>query len=328
MKVLVYNYRDFDEDQWFKKYSEELGIELEICREAPALGKNTDLSKGCDALSIITTKIPGEMVEEFYRNGVRYISTRTIGYDHIDLKKCEELGIQVGNAVYGPEGVADYTVMLMLMSLRKMKRIMQRAEINDFSLKGIQGRELKDFSVGVIGTGRIGKTVIKNLTGFGCKIYAYDKYQNDEVKKYAEYVDFETLLKNSDIITLHTPLTEENFHLLNKDTIAKMKDNSVIINTARGGLIDSTALIEALKSGKIAACGLDVVENEFGMYYNDLKSDMLDNDALMILRSMPNVIVTPHMAFYTDNAIRDMVGNSLKSIKAWRDGSENPWRVL
>lgn len=328
MKVLVYNYRDFDEDPWFKKYSEELGLELEICRETPALGKNTDLSKGCDALSIITTKIPGDMVEEFYRNGVRYISTRTIGYDHIDLKKCKELGIQVGNAVYGPEGVADYTVMLMLMCLRKMKRIMQRAEINDFSLKGIQGRELKDFSVGVIGTGRIGKTVIKNLTGFGCKIYAYDKFQNDEVKEYAEYVDFETLLKNSDIITLHTPLTDENFHLLNKETISKMKDNSVIVNTARGGLIDSQALIEALKNGKLAACGLDVVENEFGMYYNDLKSDMLDNDALMILRSMPNVIVTPHMAFYTDNAIRDMVGNSLKSIKAWRDGSENPWRVL
>lgn len=328
MKVLVYNYRDFDEDQWFKKYAEELGIELVICREAPVSGKNTDLSKGCDALSIITTKIPGDMVEEFYKNGVRYISTRTIGYDHIDLEKCRELGIQVGNAVYGPEGVADYTVMLMLMSLRKMKRIMQRAEINDFSLKGIQGRELKDFSVGVIGTGRIGKTVIKNLSGFGCKIYAYDKYENDEVKNFAEYVDFETLLKNSDIITLHTPLTNENFHLLNKETIAQMRDNSVIINTARGGLIDSTALIDALKSGKISACGLDVVENEFGMYYNDLKSDMLDNDALMILRSMPNVIITPHMAFYTDNAIKDMVGNSLKSIKAWHDGTDNPWQVL
>lgn len=328
MKILVYNYRDFDEKPWFDKYAKELGVELEICREAPEMGKNIHLSKGCDALSIITTKIPQEMVQEFYNNGVRYISTRTIGYDHIDLKKCKELGIQVGNAVYGPDGVADYTVMLMLMSLRKMKRIMQRAEINDFSLKGIQGRELKDFTVGVIGTGRIGKTVIKSLTGFGCKIYAYDKFQSEEVKQYANYVDLDTLLSTSDIITLHTPLTDENYHLLNRESISRMKDNSVIVNTARGGLIDSVALIDALKSGKIAAAGLDVVENEFGMYYNDLKSDMLDNDALMILRSMPNVVVTPHMAFYTDNAIRDMVGNSLKSIKAWRDGTENPWRVL
>ena len=268
------------------------------------------------------------MVEEFYKNGVRYISTRTIGYDHIDLKKCEELGIKVGNAVYGPEGVADYTVMLMLMCIRKMKRIMQRAEINDFSLKGIQGRELKDFSVGVIGTGRIGKTVVKNLSGFGCKIYAYDKFQNEETKQFAEYVNLEELLQKSDIITLHTPLTDENFHLLNDKTISMMKDNSVIINTARGGLIDSKALISALKSGKLSACGLDVVENEFGLYYNDLKSDILDNDSLMILRSMPNVIVTPHMAFYTDNAIRDMVGNSLKSIKAFYDKTENPWQVL
>ena len=328
MKVLVYNYRDFDEKPWFDRFAAELGIELVICREAPELGKNIDLSKGCEALSIITTKIPGEMVEEFYKNGVRYISTRTIGYDHIDLKKCEELGIKVGNAVYGPEGVADYTVMLMLMCIRKMKRIMQRAEINDFSLKGIQGRELKDFSVGVIGTGRIGKTVVKNLSGFGCKIYAYDKFQNEETKQFAEYVNLEELLQKSDIITLHTPLTDENFHLLNDKTISMMKDNSVIINTARGGLIDSKALISALKSGKLSACGLDVVENEFGLYYNDLKSDMLDNDSLMILRSMPNVIVTPHMAFYTDNAIRDMVGNSLKSIKAFYDKTENPWQVL
>lgn len=327
MKVLVYNYRDFDEKKWFDKYSQELGIELKICREAPEMGKNIDLAKGCDALSIITSKIPEEMVQAFYDYGIRYISTRTIGYDHIAIHKAQELGIKVGNAIYGPDGVADYAIMLMLMSIRKMKRIMQRAEIQDFSLKGIQGRELHDFTVGVIGTGRIGRTVIKHLSGFGCRIQAYDLYENEEVKTYADYVSLDKLLSTSDIITLHTPLTEENLHLINKDSIAKMKHDVVIVNTARGGLIDSEALIEGLENGKIAAAGLDVVEKEFGLYYNDLKSDILDNRELAILRSFPNVIVTPHMAFYTDNAIESMVKNSLTSCKCFMEGKDNPWEV-
>lgn len=327
MKVLVYNYRDFDEKKWFDKYSQELGIELKICREAPEMGKNIDLAKGCDALSIITSKIPEEMVQAFYDYGIRYISTRTIGYDHIAIHKAQELGIKVGNAIYGPDGVADYAIMLMLMSIRKMKRIMQRAEIQDFSLKGIQGRELHDFTVGVIGTGRIGRTVIKHLSGFGCRIQAYDLYENDDVKTYADYVSLDKLLSTSDIITLHTPLTEENLHLINKDSIAKMKQDVVIVNTARGGLIDSEALIEGLENGKIAAAGLDVVEKEFGLYYNDLKSDILDNRELAILRSFPNVIVTPHMAFYTDNAIESMVKNSLTSCKCFMEGKDNPWEV-
>ena len=327
MKVLVYNYRDFDEKKWFDKYSQELGIELKICREAPEMGKNIDLAKGCDALSIITSKIPEEMVQAFYDYGIRYISTRTIVYDHIAIHKAQELGIKVGNAIYGPDGVADYAIMLMLMSIRKMKRIMQRAEIQDFSLKGIQGRELHDFTVGVIGTGRIGRTVIKHLSGFGCRIQAYDLYENDDVKTYADYVSLDKLLSTSDIITLHTPLTEENLHLINKDSIAKMKQDVVIVNTARGGLIDSEALIEGLENGKIAAAGLDVVEKEFGLYYNDLKSDILDNRELAILRSFPNVIVTPHMAFYTDNAIESMVKNSLTSCKCFMEGKDNPWEV-
>ncbi|HOO28720.1 MAG TPA: D-isomer specific 2-hydroxyacid dehydrogenase family protein [Lachnospiraceae bacterium] len=328
MRVLVYNYREFDEKIWFDKYSEELGIELKICREAPQLGQNIDLAHGCDCLSIITSKIPADMVQAFYDQGIRYISTRTIGYDHIDLHKAGELGMKIGNAVYGPQGVADYTIMLMLMCIRKMKRIMQRAEIQDFSLQGIQGRELQDLTIGVIGTGRIGREVIRYLSGFGCKLQAYDLYENEEVKKYAEYVELDKLLRTSDMITLHMPLTDDNFHLINRDSILAMKDQVVIINTARGGLIDSAALIEGIESGKIGAAGLDVVEKEFGLYYNNLKSEILHNQELAVLRSFPNVIVTPHMAFYTDNAIASMVKNSLTSCKCFINGEDNPWEVI
>ncbi|MFT3984013.1 MAG: D-isomer specific 2-hydroxyacid dehydrogenase family protein [Lachnospiraceae bacterium] len=328
MKVLAYNYRDFDEKVWFDKYSKELDIELKICREPPIMDGNIALAEDCDCISIITSRIPPEMVQAFYDCGIRYISTRTIGYDHIDLQKARELGIKIGNAVYGPEGVADYAIMLMLMCIRKMKRIMQRAEIQDFSLQGIQGRELHDFTVGVIGTGRIGRTVIEHLSGFGCRIQAYDLYENEEVKKYADYVGLEELLCTSDILTLHTPLTEENFHLINKESIKRMKNHAVIVNTARGGLIDSAALIEGIESGKIAAAGLDVVEQEFGLYYNNLNAKVLLNRDLAILRSFPNVIVTPHMAFYTDNAIETMVKNSLMSCKCFVNAEDNPWEVV
>lgn len=328
MKVFVYSYRDFDEAEWFTYFSETYHIELGICREAPNM-QNAELAKGYEYISIITTKIDAELVQKFYDLGVRMISTRTIGYDHIDLGQAKALGMKVGNATYSPNCVADYTIMLMLMSIRKMKRIMQRAEINDFSLKGIQGRELPSFTVGVVGTGRIGRSVVRNLTGFGCQILAYDLYENDEVKKQATYVSLDEIYEKSDIITLHMPLTDDNYHMINKDSIAKMKDQVVLINTARGGLIDTRAMIEGLMDGKIGAVGLDVIENEFAMYYYDRKSDVLDKQDLYILRGLPNAIVTPHMAFYTDQAISDMVKHSLLSCLMVENGeSDIPWLIL
>lgn len=328
MKVLVYNCRKFDEQELFERYSRELGIEVKLCFETPRMGENIHLAEGYDCLSILTSRISPEMVQAFYDHGIRYISTRTIGYDHIDLHKAQELGMKIGNAVYGPNGVADYTIMLMLMCIRKMKRIMQRAEIQDFSLRGNQGRELSDLTVGIIGTGRIGRAVIRQLSGFGCKVLAYDPYPGRELDGCARYVDLETLLSSSDVLSLHAPLYEENVHLINRETIAQMKDHVIIINTARGGLIDSEALIQGIESGKIGAAGLDVVEQEFGLYYNDLKSQVLGNRHLAILRSFPNVIVTPHMAFYTDNAVSSMVKDSLMSCKCFMTGAENPWEVL
>lgn len=327
MKVAVYNYRDFDEKKWFDKYSKELGIELVICHDAPDLS-NIELARGCECADIITSKIPRELVAKFHEVGVRYLATRTIGYDHIDLDAAREYGIHVANAPYGPDGVADYAVMLILMSLRNMKRILERTNIQDYTLNGCLGRELKDLTVGVIGTGRIGRTVIRDLTGFGCKILAYDLYPLEEVKEHATYVDLDTLFAQSDVITLHTPLTEQNYHLIGHENIAKMKDHVVIVNTARGSLIDIPALIEEIENGKIGAAALDVVENEFGLYYYDHKSDILKNRDLAVLRGFPNVTVSHHMAFYTDNAIRTMVADSLIGCKRFVDGEDNPWQVL
>lgn len=326
MKVTVYNCREFDEKEWFLRYGKELGLELVLCPDAPNMD-NIALAKGSECVDIITSKMTRELLAGLKENGVRYLTTRTIGYDHIDVEAAKELGITVANAPYGPHGVADYTVMLILMSIRKMKRIIERTNLQDYSLQGIQGRELKDLTVGVIGTGRIGRTVIDNLSGFGCRLLAYDLYENEEVKEKASYVLLEEMWKNADVITLHTPLTEDNHHMIGKDTIEKMKDGVVIINTARGGLIDSEALIAGIESGKIGAAGLDVVENEFGLYYYDRKSDVLNNRELAILRGFPNVTVTHHMAFYTEACVETVVKDSLRSCKLFAEGKENPWEV-
>lgn len=327
MKVTVYNCREFDEKELFVRYGKELDIELVLCPDAPDK-ENALLAKGSECIDIITSKMPKELLEVFASYGVKYVTTRTIGYDHIDVAAAKELGMTVANAPYGPCGVADYTVMLILMTIRKMKRILERTNIQDYTLAGIQGRELKDLTIGVIGTGRIGRTVLKDLSGFGCGLLAYDLYENEEVKEWGiPYVSLEKMWKKADLISLHTPLTEENFHMIDEKAIAKMKDGVMIINTARGGLIDTNALISGIESGKIGGAGLDVVENEFGLYYYDHKSDILSNRELSVLRGFPNVTVSHHMAFYTDDCVETVVRDSLLGCRYFVEGRENPWEV-
>lgn len=326
MQVTVYNCRAFDEKELFIEYAKEIGVELVLCGDAPDLD-NVSLCRGSRCVDVITSKIDEPLIRAFHENGIEYISTRTIGYDHIDIEAAKAYGIKVGNAPYGPSGVADYTVMLILMSIRKMSAILGRTRLQDYTLAGLNGRELKDLTVGVIGTGRIGATVIRDLSGFGCRILAHDLYEKEEVRQYADYVSLEQIWKDADVITLHTPLTQDNYHLIDKDSIAQMKDGVVIVNTARGALIDSDALIEAVEDGKVGAAGLDVVENEFGLYYYDHKSDILKNRELAMLRSFPNVTVSHHMAFYTRNYVETVVKDSLMSCKCYMEGRENPWEV-
>ena len=326
MQVTVYNCRPFDERDLFIECAEELGLELVLCADAPGMD-NVSLCKGSRCVNVITSKIDAELIRAFRDNGIEYITTRTIGYDHIDLEAAKACGIKVGNAPYGPNGVADYTVMLILMSIRKMGAIMGRTSLQDYTLAGLNGKELKDLTVGVIGTGRIGATVVKSLSGFGCRILAHDLYEKEEVRQYASYVPLTDIWREADVITLHMPLTEDNHHLINADTIAQMKDGVVIVNTARGALIDSDAFLEAIENGKIGAAGLDVVENEFGLYYYDHKSDILKNRELALLRSFPNVTVSHHMAFSTNHYVETVVRDSMKSCKLYMEGKDNPWEV-
>ncbi|WP_244835192.1 D-isomer specific 2-hydroxyacid dehydrogenase family protein [Clostridium sp. BJN0001] len=325
MKIFAYSHRN-DETEYFKKFSKKYNIEINTTDEEPTL-KNVSFAKGYECISVITTIINKDLLEEFKSIGVKYISTRTIGYDHIDINYAEELGISVGNVTYSPISVADYTIMLILMITRKAKLILERSSVQDYSLEKVQGVELSRLTIGVMGTGRIGRTVIKHLSGFGCRIIAYDIYENDEVKKYAEYVSLKELFKQSDLITLHMPATDENYHIINKKSLDIMKDNVFIVNTARGSLIDTEDLISYIEKGKVIGAGLDVIEHEPGLYYNDLKGQVISNRQMAILKSFPNVIVTPHTAFYTNQAVSDMVENSIKSCILFMEGKENPWQI-
>jgi D-lactate dehydrogenase len=290
--------------------------------EQPSL-KNAHLAQGYEAISIVSTPMPGTLIAEFHRLGVKMISTRTVGYDHVDLETAKKLGVHVSNATYSPDCVADYTVMLMLMALRKMKRILQRADIHDFSLPGTIGKELHNCTVGVLGAGKIGRRVIQDLSGFGCEILAYGHHPDESL----HFVSLEEILTQSDILTFHMPLGQDNYHMIGEKEIARMKDGVVIINTARGGLIDTEALISGLESGKIGAAALDVVENEGGLFHFDKKSQQIAHRQLSILKDMPNVIFSPHMAFYTQEAIGDMVGHSVESCVLELSGQENPWHI-
>lgn len=325
LKITVYNYRMFDEDRYFRRFAKEADVEIVPVAEPPS-PENASLAHGSVGVSIITMPVTEEIVRIWHECGVKHISTRTIGYDHIDLVACEKYGITVSNITYRSGSVADYTVMLILMAVRRAKSILKRAEGRDYSLAGNIGTQLSDLTVGVVGTGRIGRHVLQNLSGFGCRLIAYTPLERDR-SPLAEYMPLERLLQTADVITLHATATAETNHMINAASIATMKDGVVIVNTARGSLIDTEALIAAMEQGKIGACALDVVEQEIGILYGDYKYRQIPNRYMAILKDMPNALYTPHMAFYTEQTVSDMVEHSIANIVTEANGGVCPFRL-
>ena len=313
MKIVVFEKRPYEE-KIINEFQKQTGVEI-VSTDEILDDKTISLCKNADAITTLGfSKLDKELLDKIKDYGVKYISTRTIGYNHYDLDYAKKLGFKVCNVTYAPNGVADFTIMLMLLTIRKYKPAMWRQNVNDYTLNGLMGKEMRHMTVGVIGTGRIGYTVIKNLSGFGCKILAYDKYQNNSVKEFAEYVDFDKLLKESDIITIHVPLTPENKEIINKNSISKMKDGVVIVNTARSELTNIQDLIEGIETQKIGALALDVFDNEDEIYHHYFSTDIIKNRDMAYLRQFPNVILTQHMAFFTDSAVNEMIINSLNNL--------------
>ena len=325
MKIAVYSCRE-DERELFEAYGRQMGAALSVTEEKPSL-ENLDVARGCQAVCVITTPVPAELLDAWKEMGIRAVSTRTVGYEHVDWKHAREIGIPVSNVSYTPHTVAEYTVMAMLMAVRRMKTIVTRYQVQDYSLLKVRGRELCRMTVGVVGTGQIGETVIRNLSGFGCRILANDVCEKEAVKELAAYTDLETIWRECDIVTFHTPALPETYHLVSRESLAKMKPGVVLINMARGSIIDTEALIEALESGQVGAAALDVLEDEGRIYYQDYKYDLTRNHDMAVLSGMPNVLMTPHTAFFTDEAVGDMIRYSLESCIAELEGRPNPRRV-
>lgn len=326
MKIFAYSLRPYDELGYLDALSRELGFEYKWTAEYPTL-ENAGLAAGADGVCIITNPMTAELLDRYHELGVRGIATRSIGYEHIDVAHARKLGIRVAHAAYPPEGVADYAIMLMLMALRKVKLVLRHAEAQDFTLEGKIGRSLSSCTVGVVGTGAIGACVVRQLRGFGCRVLACDPVEKNELAGLVSYVGLHELLAASDVVTLHAPGLPENRHMIGARELSLMRPGAILVNAARGSLVDTAALLDALESGHLGGAALDTIENESDLYYLDKGCDVLPNRDRAALMALPNVVVTPHMAFYTAEDVEGMVRSNVEALLAFAAGADTPYEV-
>jgi D-lactate dehydrogenase len=313
MRIAMFGLRA-DEATCLDAIEGTLGCEVVRYAEQPS-PENAGLVAGCEGVSILGLAPIGEaLLDAWAKRGVRFLSTRSIGYDHIDLAGAAKVGIRVCNVRYAPDGVADFAVMMILLCLRNYKAALWRGQVNDFSLFGLEGRELRSLTVGVMGTGRIGRTVLRDLSGFGCRLVAYDVRRDEEVAGLAEYLPLDEFYRECDVISLHMPLLESTRHIVDDESIARMRRGVVIVNCARGELASLDSLIKGIEQGRIGALGLDVVEGDEGIAHRDHRVDILSDQKMAYLRQFPNVVMTQHMAFYTHEAVAGMVEGGLRGI--------------
>lgn len=306
MRITIFDCED-DEAEVFRALSPRFGIEPVITPlPASKHGGHPDFRNRCISVGH-KSRITESDLLALKDSGVNYISTRSIGYDHIDTEAAGRLGIAVSNAAYSPDGVADYTLMLILMAIRSAKPTLLRAEHHDFRLNPCRGRELRNMTVGIIGAGRIGRAVRKRLTGFGSRVILCDQNNGEGCVPLCD------LLPQSDIVTLHVPLGAETYHMLAEKQFHSIKQGAFLINTGRGALVDTPALIDALTSGRLSGAALDVLEGEEGLFYSDCSHKPFHHPFLPKLQAMPNVIVTPHTAYYTDRVLYDTVEKTLRN---------------
>ena len=317
MKIAVYSTKSYD-----RKYLELVNVKYNFDLEFFdfMLSKRTaKMAEGCQAVCIfVNDNADREVLTELAQIGVKIIALRCAGFNNVDLEAAKELGLSVVRVpAYSPEAVAEHTVDLMLTLNRRIHRAYQRTREANFSLEGLIGFNMHGRTVGVIGTGKIGLAVMRILKGFGMHILCYDPFKNPAAEELgATYVSLDELYAHSHVITLHCPATPENYHLLNAEAFKKMKDGVMIINTSRGTLIDTQAAIEALKSRKIGALGMDVYENERDLFFEDKSNEVILDDVFRRLSSCHNVLLTGHQAFLTEEALTSISDVTLSNIHA------------
>lgn len=312
MKIAFFDTKSYDIPA-FEKYGQERGIEFKFFE--PHLNADTaHLAKGYDGVcSFVNDVINKDVIDVLFSYGIRLIALRCAGFNNVDTKAAFGKIHVYRVPAYSPYAVAEHAMALLLTSNRRIHKAYIRTRDYNFSLNELMGVDLHDKYIGVIGTGKIGKAFINICLGFGMHVLAYDKYPDPNLQN-VEYVSIDELFKRSDFISLHCPLTEENRHLINENSIKLMKKGVGIINTSRGGLIDADSLLKGIKDRKIGFACLDVYEEESDLFYEDKSGHILDNDTLRSLISMPNVIITSHQAFLTKEALNNIADTTTNNI--------------
>ena len=323
VKILFYDTKPYDK-KLFEDYNKNYGFEIKYL-ETKLNSETAPLAAGYDAVCIFVNDIADKETLETLKNcGVKLLVLRCAGFNNVDIQNLPE-GLKVVRVPrYSPYAVAEHAVALLLSVDRKIYKSYQRTKKYNFTLNGLLGFDIHGKTVGVIGTGKIGKVFIQIMKGFGTEVLAYDVYQDKEAEKELgfRYVDLDELYVKSDIISLHCPLTKENENMINKESMAKMKDGVYIINTSRGKLINSDDLIKALSSEKIGGVGLDVFDDEGDFFLNDMSNSYYRSPELSILLSMPNVVITSHQAFFTKEALNKIGQVTMDNIKSFFETGE------
>ena len=316
MKTIMFSTKSYDRT-FFEESpkSQEVALQftdVRLCRETASL------AKGFDVVCIfVNDTADAEVIGLLAEYGVKLIALRCAGFNNVDIHAAKENGICVVRVpCYSPYAVAEHTAALVLALNRKIHRAHNRVREGNFSLQGLLGFDLHGKQIGIIGTGRIGQivaTIFRN--GFGCEVVAHDLYPSEELMKIGvRYGSVDEVIATSDIISLHCPLTPETFHLINRETIAKLKPGAMLINTSRGGLIDATAVIEGLKTGQVGALGIDVYEEEGDLFFKDLSGKVIQDDTFARLTTFPNVLITGHQGFFTKEALVNIADTTLQNI--------------
>jgi len=321
MRTILFSSQNYDRES-FLGAQLPAGIELQFQAARLSLDTAALAERHEVVCAFINDDLSAPVLEQLAAGGTRLIALRSAGYNHVDLSAAQRLGLDVVRVpAYSPHAVAEHAAALILALNRRLHRAYNRTREGDFTLHGLTGFDLVGKTVGIVGTGQIGATFARIMAGFGCQLLAYDPFPNPAVEALgARYLDLPELLAQSQIISLHCPLTEDSRYLINQQSLAHMQPGAMLINTGRGGLVDTPALIEALKSGQLGYLGLDVYEEEAQLFFEDRSDLPLQDDVLARLLTFPNVIVTAHQAFLTREALAAIAETTLHNIASWAAG--------
>lgn len=321
MKAAIFSTKPYDRE-YFNRLNGSYGHDLTFYDCHLSL-ETVALAQGFAAICpFVSDTLDEPVLKALAENGTRLLALRSAGYNHVDVRAAEKYGFTVARVpAYSPYAVAEHTVGLMLALNRKIHRAFNRVRESNFSLDGLMGFDMHEKTVGIIGTGKIGTVVTRILTGFGCRLLAYDPLPNPDCQKLdVTYVSLEKLFQESDIITLHCPLLPDTHHLINEKAIQTMKPGVMLINTSRGAVIDTPAVIAGLKTGQVGYLGLDVYEEEGDLFFEDLSNKVIQDDVFMRLLTFPNVIITGHQAFFTEEAMSNIAKTTLQNIQNFEQG--------